>query len=487
MGDHFTTVVNGKFSNGSVEVLDKLATTPARPAAQTLRASTDEPRPGRLRRTAAPPSTVKRKEDGFVNDCTRWLFENQTSISFHLIATLLAAHKWFDSPTTARFLKLAYYNPSTGKYGAGVDDYFFMTFCVVVFTGLRAGAMEYVLAPLGKRWGIAKKKDTTRFAEQAWLWLYCCMIWPAGMYIYVKSPYFLNMSELWTNWPDRELTGLMKTYILVQWSFWVQQVLVIHLEDRRKDHWQMLTHHFVTISLVAASYYNHMTRVGHLILVLMDVVDLFFPLAKCLKYLGFGKICDVMFGLFMLTWFVARHVFYLMTCWSIYADTPRIIGDECYRGGMNDLEGPLPIPTEGWAHVFDQFYNPKGYVCFGRNARNTFLSALLFLQLITIVWFGMIVRVAMKVLKGGAAEDTRSDDEGECDEEEEDIDDDDQPLEVEAGVEDIDLKAWERRTGVNKTKRTGTSTGISLPGHSDRKEFLNRIGCENKIDWPASE
>lgn len=296
------------------------------------------------------------------------------------------------------------------------------------------------------------------------------------------------MSELWTNWPDRELTGLVKTYILVQWSFWVQQVLVIHLEDRRKDHWQMLTHHFVTISLVAASYYSHMTRVGHVILVLMDTVDLFFPLAKCLKYLGFTTICDVMFGLFMLSWFVARHVLYLMVCWSIYADTPRIIQDACYKGGMNDLQGPLPIPQEGWSHVFEQFYDPQGHVCFGRNARNTFLSALLFLQLITIVWFSMIVRVAIKILNGGAAEDTRSDDEGDEEEEEEyDVDDDGQPLEVEAGVEDIDLKAWERRTGVNKTKRTGTSTGISLPGHSDRKEFLNRIGCENKIDWPASE
>ncbi len=102
-------------------------------------------------------------------------------ISFYLVATLFAAHKLFDSKLASRFLKLAYYNPSTGKYGAGADDYFFMAFCVVVFTGLRAGAMEYVLEPLAKWWGIPKKKNATRFAEQAWLWLYCCVIWPAGM------------------------------------------------------------------------------------------------------------------------------------------------------------------------------------------------------------------------------------------------------------------------------------------------------------------
>jgi acyl-CoA-dependent ceramide synthase len=98
-----------------------------------------------------------------------------------MVAALFAAQKLFDSPLPSRFFKLAYYNPTTGKYGAGVDDYFFMTFCVVVFTGLRAAAMEYVLVPLGKHWGISKRKVATRFAEQAWLWMYCCMIWPAGM------------------------------------------------------------------------------------------------------------------------------------------------------------------------------------------------------------------------------------------------------------------------------------------------------------------
>jgi acyl-CoA-dependent ceramide synthase len=87
------------------------------------------------------------------------------------------------------------------------------------------------------------------------------------------------MTELWTDWPQRELHGLMKGYMLGQWSFWIQQVLVINIEDRRKDHWQMLTHHFVTIVLICASYAYHQTRVGNLILVTMDVVDLIFPVS----------------------------------------------------------------------------------------------------------------------------------------------------------------------------------------------------------------
>lgn len=84
---------------------------------------------------------------------------------------------------------------------------------------------------------------------------------------------------MWTDWPDRELQGLVKGYVLAQWSFWVQQILVIHMEERRKDHWQMFTHHVITNTLLYASYTYHHTRVGILVLVLMDVVDLFLPVS----------------------------------------------------------------------------------------------------------------------------------------------------------------------------------------------------------------
>ena len=93
-------------------------------------------------------------------------------------------------------------------------------------------------------------------------------------YIYYQSPAYLNLRELWTAWPDREITGIMKGYMIAQLGFWLQQLIVINIEEKRKDHWQMFTHHIVTSVLIYASYrYGH-TRVGNLILVLMDVSDL---------------------------------------------------------------------------------------------------------------------------------------------------------------------------------------------------------------------
>lgn len=84
---------------------------------------------------------------------------------------------------------------------------------------------------------------------------------------------------MFTDWPTRELPALKKTYILAQLAFWLQQIVVINIEERRKDHWQMLSHHIVTVVLMSTSYAMHLTRVANLVLVLMDVVDIFFPVS----------------------------------------------------------------------------------------------------------------------------------------------------------------------------------------------------------------
>ena len=87
---------------------------------------------------------------------------------------------------------------------------------------------------------------------------------------------------------------------------------------------------------------------------------------------------------------------------------------------------------------------------------------------------------SVQALEEGKDSRDEVDEDGEEDEEEADYEyEEAQPFEEEVGVEAIDLKNWERRTGV---KRTATSSGVSLPGHSDRKELLGRIGCEKQVD-----
>lgn len=185
----------------------------------------------------------------------------------------------------------------------------------------------------------------------------------------------------------------------------------------------------------------------------------------------------------MVTWLAVRHVSFMMVCWSIYAHTPSIMPNGCFQGSNANLVGPSPTPS-GYFYLVEPFISATGRVCYNETIKWAFLTPLLFLQVLLIIWFSMIVRVAVKVISGNGAEDSRSDDEGEDEEEEEEEEDEfiyeeAEALQEEVGAESLDWKSWERRHGV---KIQANSSGVSLPGHSDRKELLGRIGCEKQVE-----
>jgi len=137
-----------------------------------------------------------------------------------------------------------------------------------------------------------RERSTVRFAEQGWQLTYYLIYWPLGMVRFRYCIYYaiyntvqyihwglpsapFNLDRLWLNYPHIPLAGPVKFYYLTQFAFWVHQVLLLNAEAWRKDHFQMMSHHVITISLVTASYYYNFTRVGVLIMVLMDWCDIF--------------------------------------------------------------------------------------------------------------------------------------------------------------------------------------------------------------------
>lgn len=242
-----------------------------------------------------------------------------------------------------------------------------------------------------------------------------------------RSPYWFNVGNLWTDWPLRELDSQFKWYYLVQFAFWLQQIFVLNIEPRRKDFHQMFAHHIITSSLIAASYAYHMTRVGNVILCMMDVGDIllavvviipvamftdYAQIAKNLKYLGYHVLCDYAFGVFLMSWVIGRHIFYIRVVVSAWKDSVRHIPFGCYTSNSSD---PIPIidgMSDYWT-IAQTFSYSTDLVCFTKTIQMSFLALLVALQIITLCWFYMILAVAWRVVQGGVAEDTRSDDEDE--------------------------------------------------------------------------
>jgi acyl-CoA-dependent ceramide synthase len=131
--------------------------------------------------------------------------------------------------------------------------------------------MEYILDPLARFRGIKSRKGLVRFKEQAWLALYASCSWFTGMvrigcaklhsegenpqltppqYIAYHSDFWLNLNGMWEGWPFREVYGLWKCFYLVEFAFYLQQIIVVNIEEKRKDYAQMFVHHIFTCALI---------------------------------------------------------------------------------------------------------------------------------------------------------------------------------------------------------------------------------------------
>lgn len=187
--------------------------------------------------------------------------------------------------------------------------------------------------------------------------------------------------------------------------------------------------------------------------------------------------CNIAFGVFMVTWLIARHVLYLQLCWSIYKDVPAEMPYGCYSGTTAEMLTTDGYPDQ-WQYLFYPFLDIDGSICMNRTIKWIFLSYLMSLQVLSLIWFGMIVRVAVGVLRTGNAEDTRSDEEDEKEVE----------ANSQAPVSSKDGSAGTAIAADSTTadrRRANGSSSVRPRGRgrlpleqSDRKALLGRIGCD---------
>ncbi|WVW83313.1 hypothetical protein I302_105332 [Kwoniella bestiolae CBS 10118] len=336
-----------------------------------------------------------------------------TLISTYLPVSLhpffLLSYPIYPKPTSS-FLRLSSSNPPTQiLYDKGHKDVYYALSCAIIFTLLRSFTMNYIFQPFAgyvldrnrileyrqkkvKMVEETKKEKkhrhhlVTRFSEQAWSMLYCTVFWTLGMFTLHSVPSPTSPEQLWGIYPYTPLPALTKFYYLAQLGWWFHQIYVINSEKRRKDHWQMFGHHILTITLIVTSYIANFTRIGVVIHVLMDFCDIFLPLAKMLRYLSYSRSCDLTFVIFLISWLFSREIGLFLVIKTSYLDAPRFIKFK-------------------WSPSTGQYLTYETYL--------GFIGLVSLLWVLASIWFYMAVKVAVKVVRGQGAEDSRSDDEEE--------------------------------------------------------------------------
>jgi len=235
-----------------------------------------------------------------------------------------------------------------------------------------------------------RQRTATRFAEQGFAFLYYSLAWLLGLWVHATIYKTILETDLyWSLYPHTPIAGPVKFYYLIGLTFYSTQVIILNIEERRKDHVQMFTHHIVTVLLMIVSYLTNFTRVGADILFILDWCDIFLPFAKMAKYLSIPLVPDVFFTIFLISWFVTRQIIFLRIVWAVTFDMPVKM----------DLI---------WDPTTERYATTIGWIFFA--------SSLWILQVLLTLWFIMACKVAHGVVMGKGAEDSRSDGEVSSDE-----------------------------------------------------------------------
>lgn len=273
------------------------------------------------------------------------------------------------------------------QYGKGPRDMAFVAFYTIVLTFTREFCMRQVLRPLGRHWcGITTRAKRQRFAEQMYTALYIAFIGPYGLYVIRRTPvWYFNTHGMYAGFPHKLHTTDFKAYYLLQAAFWLQQVvvMVLGLEERRKDFKELVAHHIVTVALIALSYCFHFTYVGIAVFITHDISDFFLAVSKSLNYAAHPAQAPT-FALCIAVWTYLRHYLNLRILYSMLP------------GGEFSTVGPYTLDWDA-----EQYKGPL--------ANSIAFVLLAALQLLNVFWLYCLLRSAYRLAFLGIAKDDRSD------------------------------------------------------------------------------
>ena len=184
------------------------------------------------------------------------------------------------------------------------------------------------------------------------------------------------------------MSDAIRLYYQVELGSYLHQLM--WTEVSRSDAMEMVLHHLTTILLIGLSYVTNYTRVGVTIMLLHDTADVFLESAKVFNYSSKPKghewakmVCDVLFAIFALTFFVTRLILYpVFIINSVLFEAPAFFGVNWFGFWL-------------------------------------FASLLVILQGLHIFWFYLIARMLYRLVTTGIEKDERSDDDDDVDENQE--------------------------------------------------------------------
>jgi len=215
-------------------------------------------------------------------------------------------------------------------------DLHFILALSLLLTVLRY-VMQYKIVQLLTNAALAYKfvpdsSKRVKLSESLWKSIYYATtcIWVLGSFTSTSSYNLWNLRLTWFEC-EKPIPLSVKYYYLTQLAFYLHSIFAhLTIEVRRRDFFQMLVHHLVTVFLICISYGMGYVRPGIVVLFLHDINDVFLESGKILVYSNrFQHITRLLFFGLIACWAITRLILFPATVlYSLFFDTYEIYGEE---------------------------------------------------------------------------------------------------------------------------------------------------------------
>ncbi|KAM5540480.1 hypothetical protein V8D89_005938 [Ganoderma adspersum] len=350
-----------------------------------------------------PLSPWSTQSHGFWTDIKtlRWVIVPTSSLKILLFFVVLWANWELLSPHMAKnisnpftpLLFISHRIPSSPdddpRYQKGYLDFAFLAYYIVFWSFVRQAITVYLCRPIARWFGIKKKAKLDRFGEQGYAVIYFAFTATWGVRIMSQLPtWWYNTKYFWIDYPHWDMKPELKAYYLMQAAYWCQQliVLLLGLEKPRKDYYELVAHHFVTLWLVGWSYVVNLTIIGNAVYLSMDLPDSILGFSKLLNYIQWDRTKIATFVFFIGVWSYFRHWLNWVILYSVLFEF--------------DL---MPETSKRWS--------PEDGVWMVWWMKYQVFAPLALLQVLNLFWYFLIWRIAARAVTDVGVSDVRSDDE----------------------------------------------------------------------------
>merc|ERR1712178_16600 len=149
-----------------------------------------------------------------------------------------------------------------------------------------------------------------KFSETSWRFFYYFFMWSYGQFFVRKQSFVEDPYKCWESFPYQYMEKYVYFYYFTQGGFYGALLISLFSDTRRKDFYEQIAHHFVTLALLTGSYALNFWRVGCLLLFYNDLSDWIIELSKLFVYSRQKKIADFCAFAFAVSWIWTRNWIY---------------------------------------------------------------------------------------------------------------------------------------------------------------------------------